>query len=127
MSRSDFADLLGLLETVGLVALSTGRGSMPGTPSKSGRKGFTRASSFTTGCGKGNTQEVSFVADVRLEEVLHGLGVAVSGAEVEPPVDAREEEVRAIWERERARIAREVKASTRATATTDVFEGAMEV
>ncbi|EPS93096.1 hypothetical protein FOMPIDRAFT_1056291 [Fomitopsis schrenkii] len=109
VSRSDFADLLGLLET-------------------SGRKGFTRSSSFTTGSGKGNTQEVSFVADVRLEEVLCGLGVAVSGAEVEePPVDAREEEVRAIWERERARIAREVKVSARATATTDVFEGAMEV
>lgn len=126
VSRSDFMDLLGLLETVGLVVLSTGRSSMPGTPTKSGRKGFARSSSFTTGSGKGNTQEVSFVADVRLEEVLRGLGIAVAGAEAEPPADAREEEVRAIWERERARIAREVKASARAAATSDVFDGAME-
>lgn len=126
VSRSEFMDLLGLLETVGLVALSTGRSSMPGTPSKSARKGFARSSSFTTGSGKGNTQEVSFVADVRLEEVLRGLGLGVSGAEAEPPVDAREEEVRAIWERERARMAREVKASARAAVTTDVFEDAME-
>lgn len=126
VSRSDFADLLGLLETVGLVVLSTGRGNMPSTPSKSGRKAFARSSSFTTGSGKGNAQEVAFVADVRLDEVLRGLGIAAAGAEAEPLADAREEEVRAIWERERARIAREVKASARASATSDVFDGAME-
>ncbi|KAH9935386.1 uncharacterized protein B0H18DRAFT_412107 [Fomitopsis serialis] len=127
VSRSEFTDLLGLLETVGLVMLSTGRGGMPGTPSKTGRKGFGRSSSFTVGASKGSCPEVCFVADVRLDEVSRGLGIAGAGAEAEPPADAREEEVRAIWERERARIAREAKASARASTSADVFEGAMEV
>ncbi|KAH9831231.1 P-loop containing nucleoside triphosphate hydrolase protein [Rhodofomes roseus] len=126
VSRSEFTDLLGLLETVGLATLSSGRGNMPGTPSKTGRKGFSRSASFTTGSNKGVTQEVCFAADIRLDEVSRGLGIALAGAEAEPPSDAREEEVRTIWERELVRIAREVKASARGSAVTDVFEGALE-
>ncbi|KZT71064.1 P-loop containing nucleoside triphosphate hydrolase protein [Daedalea quercina L-15889] len=126
VSRSEFTDLLGLLETVGLVTLSTGRGSLPGTPSKTGRKGFARSSSFSAGSSKGSGQDVSLAADIRLDEVSRGLGIAITSAEIEAPADVREEEVCAIWERERARIAREAKASARASVVADVFEGAME-
>ncbi|PCH43731.1 nucleoside triphosphate hydrolase protein [Wolfiporia cocos MD-104 SS10] len=125
VSRSEFGDLLGVLETVGLVLLSSA-GGMPGTPSKTPRKGLKRTTSFNAGKG---SQDVRLVETVRTEEVARGLGIAAgTDASNEAPaaVDVREEEVCAIWEREHARIARETKAMARAAKPADVFEDAME-
>ncbi|KAH9949632.1 P-loop containing nucleoside triphosphate hydrolase protein [Amylocystis lapponica] len=125
VSRSEFSDLLGMLETVGLVTLGAACASQPGTPSKSGRRAFGRAASFNVGGAKAGGQDVRFVEGVRLDEVARGLGVPLAGAAVqqEAEADVREEEVRAIWERERARISRESKA---ARADTEVFAHALE-
>ncbi|OCH93114.1 P-loop containing nucleoside triphosphate hydrolase protein [Obba rivulosa] len=124
VSRSEFSDLTGMLETVGLVTLSSGVGSLPGTPSKSGRRGFGRSTSFNAGGSKGN-QEISFVEGVRLDEIARGLGISDSGAQ-DVVADVREEEVRAIWERERVRISREAKAQATAVDPGLVFNGATQ-
>ncbi|RPD78226.1 P-loop containing nucleoside triphosphate hydrolase protein [Lentinus tigrinus ALCF2SS1-7] len=103
VSRSEFGDLAGVLEVVGLLSLSCS-GGLPSTPRKSGKKSFSRSMSFTSGAS--NAQEARFVDGVRLDEVVRGLGLGVDDI----PADVREEELRAIYQREQARIAREVKA-----------------
>ncbi|CDO76726.1 hypothetical protein BN946_scf184796.g20 [Trametes cinnabarina] len=103
VSRSEFGDLAGVLEVVGLLALSS-FGNTPSTPRKSGKKAFGRTASFASALQ--STQEARFVDGVRLDEVARGLGLGVE----DDPADVREEEVRAIYEREQARIAREAKA-----------------
>ena len=52
VSRSEFGDLLGMLETVGLLQLPL-PSSSPGTPSKSGKRGLSRTTSFGVGPSKG--------------------------------------------------------------------------
>ncbi|KAI0829681.1 P-loop containing nucleoside triphosphate hydrolase protein [Trametes gibbosa] len=120
VSRSEFGDLAGVLEVVGLVTLSS-CGSMPTTPRKPGKKAFSRSASFAG--GSQSVQEVRFVDGVRLDEVARGLGLGADDV----PADIREEEVRAIYQREQARIAREAKSRTQ-TRRADVvgFEEAME-
>lgn len=125
VSRSEFGDLMGILETVGIVVLSSGYGSVPGTPSKSGRRGFGRTTSFSMGVGKGGGQDVRFVEGIRLDEVSRGLGIHGADSKIGDVVDVREEEVHAIWERERVRIARETKVSAK-SADSGVFGHAME-
>ncbi|KAI0674986.1 P-loop containing nucleoside triphosphate hydrolase protein [Trametes maxima] len=102
VSRSEFGDLAGVLEVVGLFVLSSS-GSLPSTPRKSGKKAFSRSASFAGGV---QSQDVRFADGIRLDEVARGLGL---GSE-DSPADVREEEVRAIYRREQARIAREAKA-----------------
>lgn len=107
-SLSEFVDILGLLEGVGLVLLSSGGG----TPSKR-RKTFARTGSLSGGVMK-RTQEVCIAEGIRVDEVLRGLGVAedascVPSAEVDIDVDVRKDEMRAVWRQEGARLAREVK------------------
>ncbi|KAH9855198.1 P-loop containing nucleoside triphosphate hydrolase protein [Lenzites betulinus] len=120
VSRSEFGDLAGVLEVVGLFALST-CGSMPSTPRKSGKKAFSRSASFAGGSQA--AQEVRFVDGVRLDEVARGLGLGADDV----PADVREEEVRAIYQREQARIAREAKARTQTRRVEAAgFEDAME-
>ncbi|GBE81234.1 P-loop containing nucleoside triphosphate hydrolase protein [Sparassis crispa] len=121
VSRSEFGDLLGVLETVGLVTLSSSAGSTPHSPSKSGRRSLVRATSFNMGPGKRAGQDVSFVGGMRTDELARGLGL-----QSDATVDVREEEVRAIWERESARIAREGKACQSAAPPGDLFDDAME-
>ncbi|KAI8993789.1 P-loop containing nucleoside triphosphate hydrolase protein [Trametes punicea] len=120
VSRSEFGDLAGVLEVVGLLTLSS-TGSLPSTPRKPGKKAFSRSASFAG--GPQITHEARFVEDVRLDEVARGLGLGSDDA----PADIREEELRAIYQREQARIAREAKARVQ-TSHADVvgFEGAME-
>ena len=96
VSRSEFGDLMGVLETVGLISLSasTGRNTVRTTSfSKRGTKGLAN-----------NRQErvVALVGGVRQDEILRGLGI---GAEAK---DICEEEVEEIWTRELARIRKEV-------------------
>ncbi|OJT11608.1 Cell division control protein 6 -like protein [Trametes pubescens] len=120
VSRSEFGDLAGVLEVVGLFTLSSCN-SLPSTPRKSGKKAFGRSASFAG--GNQTAQEVRFVEGVRLDEVARGLGFGVD----DTPADAREEEVRAVYQREQARIAREAKAHNQ-TRRVDVagFEEATE-
>ena len=95
VSRSEFSDLVGVLETVGLISLSasTGRNIVRTTSfSKRGAKGVTS-----------NRQDrvVALVDGVRQDELLRGFGI---GAEAK---DICEEEVEEIWTREVARIRKE--------------------
>jgi len=98
VSRSEFGDLAGVLETIGLTSLSS-----PST----GRK-MARTSSFSSRGTKGLTgiqqdRSVALTEGIRLDEVLRGLGI---GAETK---DICEEEVERIWKRELARIRKEVR------------------
>ncbi|RDX50187.1 P-loop containing nucleoside triphosphate hydrolase protein [Lentinus brumalis] len=120
VSRSEFGDLAGVLEVVGLISLSSSAGLLS-TPRKSSKKSFGRSMSFSAGAS--SAQEARFVDGVRLDEVVRGLGLGVD----DTPADAREEELRAIYHREQARIAREAKArGQRSHAETVAFEDAME-
>lgn len=129
VSRSEFGDLVGVLEGVGL--LSTSSSLMPSTPGTKTKRAFGRTSSFGPGAGKGIGSaggDIKLAEGVWGDEVLRGLGVAVSGES--ETTDVREEEVRAIWEREKGRLAREVralaKASTSKSRELPGFDEAME-
>lgn len=129
VSRSEFGDVVGMLEVVGLTSISSSLTSSTGSsPSK---RAFGRSASFggiTKGKGMGG-QDVKIAAGVRADEVLRGLGIdEVQAAEAK---DIREEEVRAIWERERSRLGRDVKAMETAKGKGkmtkgETFEDAME-
>jgi cell division control protein 6 len=115
VSRSDFGDLAGVLETIGLTSLSS-----PST----GRK-MSRTSSFSSRGTKGLTgiqqdRSVALVEGVRLDEVLRGLGI---GAETK---DICEEEVEGIWKRELARIRKEVRTQRPSGQTALCFDDATE-
>ncbi|KAG1807640.1 P-loop containing nucleoside triphosphate hydrolase protein [Suillus subaureus] len=105
VSRSEFSDLIGMLETIGLVA-SRSAHMTTASPSKTGRRALSRAVSFG-GAAKGAAagQDIKLAETIRADEILRGLGVADGSA----ASDVREEEVRAIWARECGRIARESK------------------
>lgn len=116
VSRSEFSDLIGVLETVGLISQTmAGKKKTPSTPSKSGRKAVGRTSSF-------GSSEVSLAEGVRANEILRGLGITESA---ESDGDVRAEEIRAIWEKENACLARESKAITK-SAILDKFNEAAE-
>ncbi|KAJ3556171.1 hypothetical protein NM688_g2175 [Phlebia brevispora] len=117
VSRSEFNDLLNMLETVGLLILSSA--SSPSTPTKSGR----RTASFGA-IGKGGGREVSFVEGVRMDEILRGLGLQDDG--MSTVVDIKEEEIRSLWEKEKVRIARESKTRHGEEALSKAFEDAAE-
>ena len=122
-SRSEFSDLAGVLETVGLVELSSRSTSSP-SPSK-GRK-IARSSSFTNAAGRGaKGQDIKLAQGLRFDEVLRGLGVGSSSEKSsgEVVVDVREEEVTAIWEREMLKIKKELKGNLAKDVNCSVFDG----
>jgi cell division control protein 6 len=130
-TRSEFGDLLNVLEGNGLICLSSSLNT-----TGSGRKPFGRSASFG-GTGKGggaagNVGSVRLVEGVWCDEILRGLGVNTTTTPKEGgvEVDVCEEEVKAIWQREQARTAREAKtkgAASLKTASEDVFSGAFEL
>lgn len=133
VSRSEFGDVLGMLEVVGLVSLSLASSSGSASPCSPSKRAFARSSSFGGGVGKGRAGgcgAVGVAEGVRAEELLRGLGVDVVAAEGEKNV--REEEVCAIWERERVRLVKDLKALERARGKVagggkgDMFVDAME-
>lgn len=107
VSRSEFGDIAGMLEVVGLASLS----SVSSTSSQGGgKRSLSRSASFGgRGVGIG-VQEVKIAEGVRSEEILRGLGIG-EGVEVVPNGDVREEEVRAIWQREKGKLGKDVKAA----------------
>ena len=109
VSRSEFGDLLGVLEGVGLVSLS----SSVGAGSPRAKKTFGRTTSFGAGLAKngvGSVGEVRLVDGVWGDEVLRCLGAINANTTTSDP---REEEIRAIWEREKSRLSKDVKAANR--------------
>lgn len=132
VSRSEFADLMGVLEGVGLVSLSSSLlASVSGSPTKA-KKAFGRSASFGAGLGKngaGAVGQVRLVEGVWADEILRGLGVSstdVSPASDDMPVDARKEEIRGIWEREKSRLTRDLKSLASATPHPDTFAEACQ-
>ncbi|THH16574.1 hypothetical protein EW146_g4073 [Bondarzewia mesenterica] len=125
VSRCEFFDLAGMLETVGLISLS----SSAGASCTKGRK-LTRTASFGGAAGKGVTgQDVKFMEGIRADEVLRGLGIDLDcQASPEGADDIREEEVRVIWQREMAKVKRESKSQQNKMNTLGNvgFDGAME-
>ncbi|KAF9522655.1 hypothetical protein CPB83DRAFT_871919 [Crepidotus variabilis] len=126
ISRSEFGDVLGVLEGVGILSLSSSLSASAG-PSKP-KRAMGRSVSFGGGLSKngaGAVGEVRLVDGVWNDEVLRGLGVTPADGAASDP---REEEVRAIWTREKSRLAKDVKAAASAlkNATLDVFTGAFE-
>ncbi|KAF9482254.1 P-loop containing nucleoside triphosphate hydrolase protein [Pholiota conissans] len=124
VSRSEFGDLMGVLEGNGIVSLSS---SLLACTSPKGKKPFGRSASFGAGLGKsgaGAIGEVRLVEGMWGDEVLRGLGVTS-----EVVVDAREEEVRGIWQREQARLRRDLKAAANAASNSnlDLVAGAFQL
>ncbi|GLB45080.1 putative AAA domain containing protein [Lyophyllum shimeji] len=127
VSRSEFTDLVGVLEGIGLVSLGGAADISAGTGA---RRAFGRSASFAGGNGFGGAgkgkgrRDVRLVKGVRADEVIRGLGITAD------ELDVMQEEVKAIWDRENARLARDLKAIERERARVNVlangFEGAME-
>ncbi|KIK79308.1 hypothetical protein PAXRUDRAFT_16395 [Paxillus rubicundulus Ve08.2h10] len=107
VSRSEFSDLIGVLETLGLVSPSVSC-SVIASHSKSGRRGFSRSPSLgALGKGSAAAQDIKIDGSIRVDEVLRGLGLSTPTEDTDP----REEEVRAIWINENKRISRDIKAT----------------
>ncbi|KAF8608765.1 P-loop containing nucleoside triphosphate hydrolase protein [Ceratobasidium sp. AG-I] len=96
VSRSEFQDLLGVLETGGLITVVGATGNA--TPSR--RKA----------AGLGGEPLVGLAEGVREEDVLRGLGSAGAGG----TAGVKEEEAMALWERELKRSLRDVERVKRA-------------
>jgi cell division control protein 6 len=116
--RSEFIDLLGMLETVGLISLSA-----PSGPRQISRTTSLKNSPSKAAAVGARAQDVKLSEGVRADEVLRGLGCQ-DVTEV-AAADSREEEVLAIFDREQARITREVRNRTQSTSA-DVFSEATE-
>ncbi|KAF7306005.1 AAA domain-containing protein [Mycena chlorophos] len=98
-SRSEFSDLVCMLEGLGLVVCG------PTTAAGGSAASFGQGSKKAAGSASGDVQ---LAAAVRTDEVLRGLGVGAACASAEQ--DVAVEEVNAIWVKESSRIARDVSA-----------------
>lgn len=104
VSRSEFSDLVSVLETSGIVSSSVPCSTIV-SPSKSGRRNISRTSSFGSPSKSATfSQEIKLVDSLRVEEVLRGLGLDAASTSTDP----REEEARAIWIRESRRTTKDM-------------------
>ncbi|KAF8893389.1 P-loop containing nucleoside triphosphate hydrolase protein [Infundibulicybe gibba] len=129
VSRSEFADLIGVLDGVGLVSLSSSLLSPTpvNTTPKKAKRAFGRTASFGVGLGtkSASAGEVRLAQGVWGEEVLRGLEISDDTSNVSD--DVKNEEIRNIWTKELSRLARDIKFSTAPAQTlSEVFEGAVE-
>ncbi|CAK5281399.1 unnamed protein product [Mycena citricolor] len=128
VSRSEFNDLIGMLEGLGLVVCASPAG-LPGAVPQGAKakRAFGRSSSFTQGANRsgGGASDVQLAAIVRHEELLRGLGIDETEMIAE---DVAVEEINAIWVKETARLTREMAAKVKTTKEKVVagFEDAME-
>ncbi|KIK67494.1 hypothetical protein GYMLUDRAFT_37626 [Collybiopsis luxurians FD-317 M1] len=103
VSRSEFIDLIAMLEGVGLVNVATVTCS---SPTKMSKRSFGRSASFSSAKNKSPvTGDVRLGQGVWVDEVLRGLGIDSVDS-----LDIKEEEARAIWVHESSRLNKEVKA-----------------
>ncbi|KAJ6587204.1 P-loop containing nucleoside triphosphate hydrolase protein [Mycena vulgaris] len=132
VSRSEFGDLIGMLEGVGLVMCPSQTASLSTTSASLGSKGkraFGRSASFGFGAnrGGGGAGDVQLASAVRTEEVLRGLGIGM--VEKAADEDVAVEEVNAIWVKENGRLARDTTARDNKAKKDQVaagFDDAME-
>ncbi|KAJ7346937.1 P-loop containing nucleoside triphosphate hydrolase protein [Mycena albidolilacea] len=132
VSRSEFGDLIGMLEGVGLVVCPSSAGLPAASSSLGGKakRAFGRSASFGFGAnrGGGGAGDVQLAPAVRTDEVLRGLGIGMVEAAEE---DVAAEEVNAIWVKESGKLARDTtardnKAKKDNSKTTAGFDDAME-
>ncbi|KAN0091019.1 P-loop containing nucleoside triphosphate hydrolase protein [Tylopilus felleus] len=122
VSRSEFSDLVSVLETSGIVSSSVPCATTL-SPSKSGRRGIGRTSSFgSPSKSAAFVQEVRLVDSLRVEEVLRGLGVDGTSTSTDP----REEEVRTIWIRESRRTTKDMTPIPPSVRAPDLFSEAFK-
>jgi cell division control protein 6 len=122
VSRSEFGDVVNMLETLGLVVSSSSSTS----PKKLGRKLSSRSSSFSGSAKSAGSAMIAFVDGVRMDEIMRGLGV---GQSQDPKVesDVKEEEMRIIWDKEMREIRRQTSANEHSKdATSGGFEDMSE-
>jgi cell division control protein 6 len=113
VSRTEFVDIINMLETLGIVGrVSNG----PSTPSKTGRRTLGRSTSFSCGTKAVASSSVAFVGGVRTDEILRGLGVCEQAIVERKEMDTQQEELRAIWDKELRDIRKEVDAFTKSKA-----------
>ena len=113
VSRTEFVDIINMLETLGIVGrVSNG----PSTPSKTGRRTLGRSTSFNCGTKAIASSAVAFAEGVRTDEILRGLGVCEQAIVEGKEMDAQQEELRAIWSKEVRDIRKDVDALTKSKA-----------
>ncbi|EIN11363.1 P-loop containing nucleoside triphosphate hydrolase protein [Punctularia strigosozonata HHB-11173 SS5] len=125
VSRTEFVDLLGVLETNGLVSLNGSSASS--TRANFMKATFKRSTSFTGANTKTSRETARWTEGTRLEEVLRGLGVDVANTDGSrgDSGDVMDEELLAIYARECSKMRRSTKANN-AFSNSDVFDDAME-
>lgn len=110
VSRIEFTDIVNMLETLGIVRKES---SGPSTPSKTGRRTLGRSTSFSCSTKAISSSTVAFVEGVRTDEILRGLGVCEQPIVEGKEMDAQQEELRAIWNKELRDIQKDVDALTK--------------
>ena len=110
VSRIEFTDIINMLETLGIVRKEL---NGPSTPSKTGRRTLGRSTSFSCSTKAISSSAVAFVEGVRTDEILRGLGVCEQVAVEAKEMDAQQEELRAIWNKELRDVRKDVDALTK--------------
>lgn len=110
VSRIEFGDIMSMLETLGIVGRES---NGPSTPSKTGRRTLGRSTSFSCGTKTNASSTVAFVEGIRTEEILRGLGICEQGAVEGKEMDAQQDELRAIWNKELRGIRKDADALTK--------------
>ena len=113
VSRTEFFDIISMLETLGIVGRES---NSPSSPSKTARRTLGRSTSFTCGTKASASSAVAFVAGVRTQEVLRGLGICEEDVGGGKDVDAQRDELRAIWNKELRDIRKNTEALTKSKA-----------
>ncbi|KAJ6625869.1 P-loop containing nucleoside triphosphate hydrolase protein [Mycena sp. CBHHK59/15] len=127
VSRSEFGDLVGMLEGVGLVVCPSPTTSPAASGALKGKRAFGRSASFGFGANRGGGGDVQLASAVRTEEVLRGLGIGM--AETAADEDVAVEEVNTIWVKENGKLARDTTArdnKAKKDRVTAGFDEAME-
>jgi len=109
-SRTEFADIISMLETLGIIGKES---NGPSTPSKTGRRTLARSISFSCGTKTNTSYAIAFVEGVRTDELLRGLGVGEQVVIESGEVDTQQEELRAIWNEELRVIRKDIGALTK--------------
>jgi len=107
VSRTEFADIVSMLETLGIVGQES---NGPSTPSKTGRRALGRSTSFSCGTKANTLSAVAFTEGVRTDELLRGLGVGEQAIVESKEMDTQQEELRAIWNKELRAIQKDIAA-----------------
>ncbi|KAG7091080.1 hypothetical protein E1B28_010137 [Marasmius oreades] len=101
VSRPEFADLIGMLEGVGLFSVGP---AVTASPTKSGKRGLARTASFPGNASKTTRSgEVKLNRAVWTDEILKGLGVGAASQ------DIKEEEINALWVQESAKLTKDIR------------------